>query len=178
MLVPSRSRALLLLLALTGCSSSSSGTNPAADASLSDSPSGDTGAKDTGSDTGVDLDGGVDGDAAPGVGVIACGTAECKIPSEVCCPAADGGAGGACYPKGAAPCTPLECDQPGDCAAGTTCCYQFQSSCGTVGSKCVAACAPADVGACLGLGDCLTCVSQTCAGVALTTCGTDGVCCK
>ena len=175
MLALTQRRALVLLLALSGCSSCSGGSSGSVDASLSDSAT-DTGAKDTGSDTAADLDGGVDGDAAPGVGVIACGSAECKLPGEVCCLAAD--AGGTCHPKGAAPCTPIECDQPGDCAAGTTCCYQFQSACGTVGSKCLAACAPADVGACQGLTDCQTCVSQTCAGVQLTTCGTDGVCCK
>ncbi len=160
-----------LLFALGGCSTSSPGNAVDASADVAeDAP------RDTGKDS-PDLDAGVDAaEAAPGVGIVACGASDCTLPAQVCCPQPDGG--GACFPRGAAPCTPLECDQPGDCAAGTTCCYQFQNNCGAVGSSCLPSCSAANtVGACLGLGDCQVCVSLTCAGLKLTTCGTDGICC-
>jgi hypothetical protein len=165
-----RNTLLALVFVLGGCSTSSPGTPVDA----SDEAAPDTGVHDTGTDT-ADLDAGADtGEAAPGAGVVACGANECTVPSEVCCPQVDGGT---CFPRGAAPCTPLECDQPGDCTGGTTCCYQFKNSCGTIGSTCLATCGSSDVGACFGLADCQVCVSLTCAGLKVTACGTDGLCC-
>ncbi len=159
-----------LLFALAGCSTSSGGNSVDAAADVTE----ETGARDTGKD-GPDLDAGADvGKAAPGVGFVACGASQCAIPGEVCCPRVDGGA---CFPRGAAPCSGIECDQPDDCADGTTCCYQFPAGCADVSATCKKTCGAADVPACLGLTDCNACVSLTCAGVPLTTCGTDGLCC-
>ncbi len=161
-------------LAFAACSSSSGGGG-AADASVDDATA--DAPRDTGPDR-VIADAGQDArEAAPGVGVVACGASDCTLPSQVCCPRV--GDGGACFPKDAAPCDqPLACDQPGDCASGTTCCYAFTTACGDVGSSCQPSCGAAEVGACQGLPDCQVCVALTCAGLPLKTCGTDGVCCR
>jgi len=164
-----RTRLFPLIFVLGGCSTSSGAQVDASVDAAQDA------APDVADGSG-DFDVVEAGDGGPGAGVVACGAESCTIPSQVCCPQADGG--GACYAKGAAPCTPLECDQPADCTGGTTCCYQFQNSCGLVGATCKKTCAADEVGACVGLADCQVCATFTCAGLKLTTCGTDGVCCK
>jgi hypothetical protein len=135
--------AFAVVIALAGCSSSSSTDAPtdsgvdavadsvASDTAGSDSGTGDSGATDSGSpDSGTSdapdtADASTtDSDGVPGVsGAIACGKTNCKLPGSVCCASAGVLTDRACQPI-TAPCGKmmLECDDSSECPSGSVCC--------------------------------------------------------
>ncbi|WP_394833792.1 hypothetical protein LVJ94_45530 [Pendulispora rubella] len=158
------------------------------------------GKTDTGSlpDTGGgDQDAGTDAQAVSDPGLVSCGSSSCSAPAQYCCIRPDGGTqscndvngGGGRDGGGGGNCangTRIECDEAVDCAdAGSpqVCCVRLAgglSGSGEVGNRCqsTANCARAAQGtgrhACKTNGDCGdagACVTQSCRGRTVRTCG-------
>lgn len=162
-----RLRLISTLALLVGCGGG--GSSSAVDASLSDADDVDA------SDAAPEADASVDDVTPVEAGTIGCGANTCALPGQVCCAELDGGT---CFDRDAAPCAPVECDEPGDCPGGTQCCYEFNAGCG-VAAQCKPACNATDTApACQTIADCPACVRLQCGALSLRTCGTDGICCK
>jgi len=165
-------------VACSGDDSSPPANNPGNDASTGN---------DTGTGNTPDAGGGGSNDSGnpsnpSDPGNVQCGGQACNTDANVCCRALDGG--GTCN-SGDVDCTgdsiEVGCDESADCTdpANPVCCGSITAS-QDFSVECAASCGGADAGASLSRQICKTnaecgaagaCVTQTCYGVVVSTCG-------
>lgn len=128
-----------------GCGSDAPVLTQGSDRSQNDASDGppSTGSRDAGgdddpTDNPTSSDSGM---ASSDLGTVPCGPAECATPSQICCTTVspDGGLAGTCEAAGTnckLGAASVACDEPSDCASGSTCCLAFAG----LGSSCAATC--------------------------------------